>query len=249
MDPYTKSPTAGRRGGIQRALCRYLGVALLMIAGLAATSAVQSAVFTCPTDDGDVQFQDRPCEASVSAKTSPDRFRAHSLAGRALPAGIHASWFESPDGVAHEAHCDEDGCECGPLQRRFDSGLTLAVADAMYLDGAWHRYQSSLDKLLDANKASNSVDESHFRAATEDAACEILMSQRILREFADSELRRLRRRAQDAEDLGRDDETSCDGFSEAACRDYEQLLMYRSISRDARALATPRGESLLGNLP
>ncbi len=218
----------------------------LLVLLLLAVQPASAAVYTCPDGNGDVQFQDRQCERTQAddARTSSTSRSTASQGARTLPAGADPSWFATPDGVAHQAFCDESGCECGPFVRSFDSGLTFAVADALYLDGAWHRYQSSIESLLDATQSGENARAFALRTEVEAAACDILMSQQTLRQYADRELRKLQRRAQNAEDLGRDSEASCDGFSEAACRDYQAVLTYRSMQLDAKALGQPRGTTV-----
>lgn len=221
--------------------CATAALCLVLVLLTLGSSPAECAVYTCSTAAGDVQFQDRPCAKSVTQSSSdrPER-SAGALSRRAVPAGIHPSWFDQPPGVKRRAVCETQGCTCGGIKRRFDSGLHFAVSDALYLDGAWHRYDINVAGLVEAMRADNPPAIREQQAILEEAVCDILMSQQTLMEFADQELRRLRRAAQVAEDLGRDDESSCDGFSAAACETYMQLLSYRTLAADAGALSVPR---------
>lgn len=126
------------------------------------------------------------------------------------------------------------------MEKHFDNGLQTAVGDALYLDGSWHRYDKTIQQLVDATRGGDRAAARQYQAEIEDTACEILISQQILMRFAQEELADLRRDAQNAEDLGRNDESSCDGFSETACNNYQQWLAYQSMVADAHALSLPR---------
>lgn len=220
---------------------------LLLFAPLERSNA---AIHACPTLDGSVQYQDRPCSTRTSTNDRAGQGKGSlrtdvgSAAGGAArrrppPAGIDESWFEKPAEGSYTALCDDNGCECGSLERTFDFGLEIAVADALYLDGAWHRYDAALQE-SSAPSGDRTPDAFALRAELEDAACEINIAQSTLRRFADRVLMELRRRARDAVDLGRDAPSACDGFSESACRDFESLQLYQRMLVDAKALQTPR---------
>ena len=181
-----------------------------------------------------MQFQDRPCADVPSA--SPARSEALGPSRRAPPLGIDPSWFERPAGSARAVLCDERGCECGPFERPFEAGIETAVAEALYLDGSWHRYEASAAALA----AADAADAALARDELDAAACDVLMSQQTLRRYAERAARDLRRRAADAVDLGRDTPAACDGFSDTACAHYEALQLHRRVDADARALGAPR---------
>lgn len=226
------SPSARRRAVAARALAP-----LALLAGLGAPAPADAAIHACRTAGGAIQFQDRPC-ATASTATRGARAPA-GVPGRAHrppPLGIDPSWLEPPGGTAHAAICDARGCECGPSERTFHAGLGAAVAEALWLDGAWHRYEAAA-----AADAGGAV-----RAELEEAACDVLMSQATLLRHGERAMRDLARRAADARDLGRDTPEACDGFSETACGDYEALVLYRRARADAKALARPRGAVLAG---
>lgn len=217
--------------------------ALALLAVLACgTNPSAAGYFACALPDGGTQFQDQPCAAlptpasDVSRAARRDSDRRRASAARP-PAGIDESWFERPADVAYEPYCDERGCECGALERPFETGLPVAVADALFMDGAWHRYDSSVIALANATPPTDSF---AARTELEDAACDVLMSQRTLTLFATQTLSSLRRRAQDAADLGRDEAGACDGFSDIACDDHQAYMLYQRMQLDLQALSFPR---------
>lgn len=235
MDPF---PPGRRRAAAPR-VAPGAAVALAWLLCAATPSPARAAIHACPMPDGTVQFQDRPCERTAPPERDTGA-RAANLAHRAPPLGIDPSWFAVPSGTAHAALCDDRGCRCGPARRVFGAGLAVAVADALWLDGAWHRHA----RLAEVAEREGSPSA---RAALDAAACDVLMSQDTLLRHGERALARLSRRAANAVDLGRDTEAACDGFSAGACRDYEALLLHRRARADARALAAPRREVLAGS--
>ncbi len=230
---------------------RVLVFMFVVAAALAAVAPTRAEIHACPTASGAIQFQDRPC-AIVPRAAAPARpaRRAADIPGTAQerppPLGIDDSWFERPQGSAREPLCDSRGCECGALDRPFDAGLELAVADALYLDGAWHRFEASLVALAAPDVEAAAAQRA--RIDIDDSACDVLMSQETLRRHAEAVMRRLRKRATVATDLGRDTPLACDGFDPAACEHYESLQLYERMSDDARALGKPR-RSILASEP
>jgi|GEM_PF-1098594 len=227
------------------------GFVMCLLCAVVIPESAEAAVYRCATVSGDTQFQDTPCsidKPNVDPRRAAKSGAAGSAAGRPLPAGIHSSWFSPPPGIAYEALCDEQGCECGSVERSFDNGLQIAVGDALYLDGSWHRFDTAVSHLMTATRGGDRAGVLQYQAEIEDTACEILMSQQILMQFAEKELVQLRRDAQIAEDLGRDSESSCDGFSEAACSQYQQWLAYQTMLADARSLSVSREHAELQTL-
>lgn len=216
-------------------------MALAVCAALAPTP-IPAGIHTCPTASGGTQFQDRPCDRLPdTAQTDRSALRqaddAAARWSRPAPAGIDESWFERPSEIPYEALCDSKGCECGAMRLVFKAGLPIAIADALYLDGAWYRYEASVQAWRDA---STSTESFAARTEVEDSACDVLMAQRTLMLFADSTIASLARRARDAEDLGRDTVESCDGFSENACQDFESYMLFQRLTIDLEALSDPR---------
>lgn len=178
-----------------------------------------------------------------------------------LPAGMHNSWFDRPEFAVGTAICDRGGCQCGEIRRGHDSGLNFAVADSLYLDGNWHRYEAAIAQLQSASTGAAQARE--LEAGVSDAACDILISQETLKRFGDEALRSMRTKARNAEDRGSDYPELCDTetpsessddsndlarfdmasfkvFDEQACERYTDLIRYRNMVNDAQALRMPR---------
>lgn len=117
------------------------------------------------------------------------------------------------------------------------------MADALHLDGAWHRFEAGLVAL--ASPDASAGDVRRARLGIDDAACDVLMSQETLARHA---AHALRERAVQATDLGRDVPTACDRFDPAACGDYGALGLFDRMDEDVRALERPRG-SMLARTP
>lgn len=214
-----------------------LAVVLWSLPALAA-----AAIFQCPTVDGGVTFQDVPCPVaprSERANASMSETRQASRIVRPPPAGIHPSWFEVPENDRHEAFCHRDGCECGALRRPFDSGLALAVADALYLDGHWHRYESALAEWQAAT--ANSPEFFTWLDAVQEASCDVRMSQETLRRFLLDALRDLKEVRYEAESFGYTDIDDCVIEEPASCDYVDKVLLYDRMMDDLQTLQQARG--------
>ncbi|MGQ7846191.1 hypothetical protein ACUNV4_17030 [Granulosicoccus sp. 3-233] len=201
----------------------------LQLLGLPDTSI--AAIYTCPAADGSTIFQDRPCPQKASAGTD-------SRAVRKLPFDIHPSWFELPEQAEERAFCDRRRCECGLHEREHGSALARAVADALYMDGGWHRYQVSYQ--LWRNEPAASARNPQLNAAMQEAACSVMMSQQLLRDFSDEVSEELRHRVRSAEERGFDEAGPCEADVEQACDYLDSVELYQRLLLDARALQSPR---------
>lgn len=205
---------------------------LLAFAALALGADARATIYACPTPSGGTQFQDRPCARAAAASTGAPVARSRA------PVGLHASWFVRPPGSDVVARCDDDGCRCDALDRPFESGLALAVADALYVDGAWHRLENAV-----AERAANAPDgppPETLDRLVDEAACDVLISQRILRAHASGVLADLRRRARETEERGFDDGIACAAGDAVACEAEDALALYRRMVTDLVALRAPR---------
>ncbi|NND92581.1 MAG: hypothetical protein HKN42_17140, partial [Granulosicoccus sp.] len=164
-----------------------------------------------------------------------------------LPFGIHASWFEVPGQAEGRAFCDRRGCECGAVERRHEGSLSRAVADALYMDGGWHRYEMSYQMWL---RTPTSSGENHERRTEMiEAACNVMMSQQLLREYAEEVASRLRQQMLAAEERGYDEPEPCEMGIQGACKYFDAVLLYRRLLADSRALTISREEISATALP
>lgn len=196
------------------------------------TIELGAAIHVCRAADGTTVFQDRPCARTALALADDPR-------APRPPAGMHPSWFEPPSGTRARARCDESGCVCDTLSRPFDNGLALALADALYIDGAWHRYE--LHRNAAGGIAGTGTDEARepHREFVE-AACDVLMSQQTLRRYTERVFGELRSRERAAEVRGFDRPTPCDDGNADACAYHHDVLLYRRMLTDLGALQLPR---------
>ncbi len=201
----------------------------LLLSGL--PDKVLATIYTCPAQDGSTIFQDRPCP---QGKTLTGK----SQAVRKLPFDIHPSWFEIPEQAEERAFCDRRRCECGLQERKHGSSLARAVADALYMDGGWHRYQTSFQQWRDEPAASDNNPQ--LRANVQEAACNVMMSQQLLRDFADEVTEKLQQTVRMAEARGFDTPEPCEAGVEQACDYLDSVELYRRLLIDARALQQPR---------
>ena len=197
----------------------------MLLAAMPTASAAQ--IHACRSDDGSVQFQDRPCERVVSADAP--------ATGGALrtPLGLHASWFENPPAHSLSATCDASGCTCGPIRRPFEGGPEQGVADALYLDGAWHRLENGVGRTRSAPAARSN----------EAAVCDVLMSQQTLRVYAEPVFAAMRTRARDAENRGYHRPEACEAGEAAACEALSDYERYRRVAADSVTLRRARTET------
>ena len=200
---------------------------------LVVSSPVSAAIYACKTPSG-TTFQDNPCKlvaASADKTVKKKQFNK-------LPVDIEKSWLEKPISATYTAWCDKNGCECGPYDRVFDAGMVLAVADALYLDGSWHRYDSySLQLVQEQHDGSKKI---AINTALDEAACNILMSQTILRKYTGAALKELRASKREAEDRGYDTPEACGLEDTEACEIYSKYELYQRMMQDIKALKMPR---------
>ncbi len=200
---------------------------------LATSHAAVAGVYSCKTANG-VTFQDSPCTLAKAPENKPKVKKSLN----SQPAGIHKSWMEKPLGSRYSAWCDINGCECGPYDKAFDAGAQLAVADALYLDGSWHRYDNlNLELLAEAHDATKKFEIS---TALEEASCEIMMSQKVIKKFTRSTLKELKSIKIEAEARGYDTPDACDGSDFIACDYYSKVELYQRMMQDIKALKMPR---------
>jgi hypothetical protein len=201
-----------------------------------------AAIYACPAEGGGKIFQDRPCdETNPIEKTKNNTSSPTANDKRArpdLPEDMHESWFDRPPLATNHVWCDRSGCECGPLERTFAGGITQAVMDALYLDGGWHRYNTMTVKLKDTVK--NSFEYQQLRVDIDVAACDIMMSQNILKRYGDRKLQQIRQAAVVAEQMGYADPTLCDAGQLEACRQLEAYELFELIRADLSALKVAR---------
>ena len=203
---------------------------------LAVLSPVSAAIYACKTPNG-TTFQDNPCKlvvASASKSVKKTQFNKK-------PVDIEKSWLEKPSGATYTAWCDRNGCECGPYDRVFDAGMVLAVADALYLDGSWHRFDNHALQL--AQVTHDAVKKLEINTALDEAACNILMSQTILRKYTGIALKKLRGAKREAEDRGYDTPEACGLDDVEACEIYSKYEHYKRMMQDIKALKIPRDAS------
>lgn len=120
------------------------------------------------------------------------------------------------------------------FSRKYKSGLPLAIADALYIDGNWHRLELTLMELELPNK--NAFELSELRKERDEAACNILMSQKTLRIFGDDVMLKLREKKRYAEERGLDNPDDCDAGDDLACTYTELIQIYDRIQGDIKAL-------------
>ena len=193
--------------------------------------SADSAIYACVTAEETTVFQDRSCPqkkpASQIAK-APTR----------LPFGIHESWFELPGYAEGRPFCDRRGCECGSIEQKHDAGLLQAVADALYIDAGWHRYETSYAAWF--NTPSGSAKAYNRQQEMIEASCSVMISQQLLRDFAEVVAVQLKARILEAEERGFDIAGPCDQGVELACEYYQYVEQYKRLIADAEALKIPR---------
>lgn len=190
-----------------------------------------SAIYTCVTNDGTSIFQDRPCPQKKPVKRAA-KTPTH------LPLGIHESWFELPGHTEGRAFCDRRGCECGSIERRHEGALAQAVADALFIDAGWHHYDTSYSDWL--NTPSGSAKAYALREEMIEASCSVMISQQLLRDFAEDVAVQLKSKVLAAEERGFDVPEPCDQGVEQACDYYQSVELHRRLMSDAIALRISR---------
>ncbi len=214
--------------GQARQVLRLCSLSLLLL-GL--SNGVQATIYSCSTGNGGIVFQDLPCPMT-SGQRKPVQKKQE------LPFAIHESWFDLPGQAEGRAYCDRRSCECGDMQRTLDGSLDRAVADALYMDGGWHRYETSYQLWID--EPAGSANTYDLRRQMIENACNVMISQQILRKYADEVRTRLRRKVLIAEERGFDHPEPCQTSVKEACSYLDAVALYRRILADARALKTPR---------
>ena len=111
------------------------------------------------------------------------------------------------------------------------------MADALYLDGAWHRLEEA--QAARRRDAFDGPPPATLDRRVDEAACDVMMSQRILRTHASDVLAGLRRRARETEERGYDDGIACETGDVVACEHVDALALYRRMVADLIALRTP----------
>ena len=190
--------------------------------------SVYSAIHQCRLADGTITFQDTACPIIPKAKAEPTEKK------KTIPFGIEKTWFDTPSVVPDRAICTKTDCHCGMFTREFKSGLSIAIADALYLDGSWHRLDSTLQQL--ESNTLNAIERADLRQERDEAACNVLMSQQMLRLFGSEVLRDLRTKKRYAEDRGWDDVERCDAGDDMVCEYTDLITLYQRIQADIKAL-------------
>lgn len=198
---------------------------------LCLNSQVSAAIHACTTADGTTVFQDRPCARTVPVESK-------KMVATRSPLGIHESWFIKPAQNPNRPFCDNRGCECGKFQKSHNGSLALAVADALYIDASWHHYDLTEEAWLDTPVKSSQRYDRHSEMV--EASCMVLMSQQILKQFAEDTAAKLRLQARHAEERGYDIPDVCDSGDMVACEYYDALMLYQRMSKDAKALHLSR---------
>ena len=202
---------------------------------LGLTDGVHATIYSCSTDDTGIVFQDVPCPmAPGKNEPAPTKNR--------LPLEIHESWFELPGQAEGRAYCDRRRCECGDMQRKLDGLLDQAVADALYMDGGWHRYETSFQLWIDSPASAVSTPGLWDQMILD--ACNIMISQLLLRKYADEVRARLRQKVLVAEERGFDQPEPCQFGINEACSYLDAVQLYRRLLDDARALRTSRYDKI-----
>lgn len=164
-----------------------------------------------------------------------------------LPLSIHESWFELPEQAEDRAFCDKRACECGLVEKKHQGSLVQAVADSLYLDGSWHRYEMTYQAWLET--ASSSSQSFKLRQQMLEASCEIMISQTLLRNFAGHVMTILTKRAKTAEERGFDVKHPCLQGVEEACAYFDSVLLLSRVKTDAFSLRRVRGKNELPDNP
>ncbi len=202
---------------------------------LVPVNSVQAAIYACPNAKGDTAFQDRPC--TIAKDTSaPESTSAEETSQ--YPLGLHPSWFISPANAPQPAYCDRLGCDCASQVRNFRSGLGAAVADALFLEAAWHRYAEQVIEM--ETDPPEGLAYLQLQVSIEESACEIQMSQLTIRNYVKDAVRVLKKRAELAEKRGNTDYSSCDGTNEKVCEDVDAYDLYQRVLMDLETLRSPR---------
>ncbi len=189
-----------------------------------------AGIKTCTLADGSVVFQDTAC--TVVPKTE----KKSAPIANVIPLGIDQSWFDKPSVSPHQVECTKSGCDCGKYYREFKNGLALAIADALYLDGSWHRFEAKMSQM--EIHTPGSVEYNDLRLERNEAACNILMSQKTLRLFGESVLKKLRTQKRHAENIGWDNPADCEAGDLKICEHTDNIDLYHRIVSDLQTLGS-----------
>lgn len=218
---------------LQRTLIAIAG-ALTVLLTLSYSKPSLSAIYACQVGQNTV-YQDAPCPFKKSPKPA-------NKVSNGYPLAIHESWFEIPGQAQERAFCDRRGCECGRFVKKHQDSLIKAIADALYMDGSWHRYVSNYEAWLQT--PASSPESFEAREHMLEASCDVMMSQTLLRKYADDAIAMLRKHMRTAEERGYDIEQPClDGIPEA-CELFELVQYYKQIQADSTSLRRSRLDSL-----
>lgn len=190
----------------------------------------QAGIKTCSLADGSVVFQDTACTVV------PNTEKKSAPISNEVPLGINQFWFDKPSASPNQAQCTKSGCDCGKYFREFKNGLAHAIADALYLDGSWHRYEVTMSQMELYTQGSIEYDD--LRLERNEAACNILMSQKTLRLFGESVLKKLRNQKRHAENMGWDNPVDCDAGDLRICEHTDNIDLYLRIVSDVQALGS-----------
>ena len=213
----------------QALIHQYVRVASIYGLCLLLAQQVQAGITTCTLDDGSVVFQDTVCAVIPEPES-----KSVSVANN-VPLGIDKTWFDAPSAIPHSVECTFAGCDCGEYSREFKHGLALAIADALYLDGSWHRFEIKMSQV--ERSIQGTTEFGDLLQERNEAACNILMSQKTLRLFGESALKQLRVQKRHAEDRGWDNPADCDAGDAAICEHTDNIALYNRIISDIQALS------------
>lgn len=201
-----------------------------ILLALSYPGTVLGTIFACQSGDT-VIYQDRDCPREKKVKK---RKKVANL----YPLGIHGSWFDLPDQAIDRAFCDRRGCECGDMEIKHRGSLIDAVSQALYLDGSWHRYESTLAQWTETPTTSSE----YFSLQDQmlEASCDVMMAQTLLRAFAEGVVAELGKRNRTAEERGFDDPLACEQEIPEACSYYDSVMQYQRVKQDAKLLKNAR---------
>jgi len=191
---------------------------------------LHAGIKTCTLDDGSVVFQDTPCPV---IPTEPTEQKTNVSKA---PLGLDTTWFETPAYVPARAVCTASGCRCDSYTEKFDDGVAWAVADALYLDGAWERLNSALAKMEQPNTSSDEY--ASLTLERDEAACQILMSQTTLQKYGQKVFDDLKAKSNLAKQSGMTNPDECAAGDITVCKNIDTIALYDRIVFDINALGS-----------
>jgi len=191
---YIVKTSAGTTSEVQ--IRQYVNIATILLVCLFPAKNLFAGITTCTLDDGSVVFQDTACAAIPEpiTKTTP--------VANIVPLGIDKSWFDTPGDIPYRADCTRAGCDCGEYYREFKYGLAQAIADGLYLDGSWLRFDATVNQLELTTHDHSSIEYHDLLKERNEAACNILMSQKTLQLYGKHALKQLQTQKRKAIDMG-----------------------------------------------